>query len=273
MIDSHHHFWKLSRNDYGWLTEQLNGIYRDFQPADMADILKRFNITKTVLVQAAPTFDETLYLIDLAASHSFITGVVGWVDMETPAGLTQLSELAKHPVVKSIRPMVQDIPDDKWLLSDAIEPAVQEIIRQQLCFDALVLPKHLTCLNEFLTRYPELKVVVDHCAKPNIADKEFEPWASQIAEIASHPQVCCKLSGLVTETGPQWKMSDLKPYVDHVMEVFGPSRVMWGSDWPVVNLAGDYDAWVDVTRLLLRDLTEPELKQVMGLTAERFYQL
>lgn len=273
MIDSHQHFWKLSRDDYGWLTDDLQPIYRDYEPHDLKDTLKQFNIEKTVLVQAAATFEETLYMINLAEQHAFIAGIVGWVEMDSPAGLVQLDRLSQHPVVKSIRPMIQDIADDQWMLSDALRPSIDKLMEMGLCFDALVLPNHLPVLKTFVNRYPDLKVVIDHCAKPNIADSEFQLWADRIAEFSGLENVYCKLSGLVTEASESWKAEDLEPYVNHILNVFGPSRVMWGSDWPVVNLAASYQQWINTSDVLLSSLSIDEKEQIMGKTAASFYHL
>lgn len=252
-LDAHQHFWSLARGDYEWLTPDLAPIYRDFLPADLAPILQRHDIAGTVLVQAAPTAAETDYLLQLADTHDFIKGVVGWVDFTSPQAVSRLHSLAGHPRFKGVRPMVQDIPDPLWLLQPSLRPTFEALIQLDLTFDALVLCQHLQPLEQVLQRFPELRVVIDHCAKPNIAGDDYQTWAKAIKPLAQFPNTFCKISGLVTEAGPDWSVPALSPYVAHVLDLFGPQRVLWGSDWPVCTLAASYDAWLEASETLLAD--------------------
>lgn len=276
-VDAHQHFWTLARPDYGWLTPALGPIYRDFQPADLQPLLARQQVSRTVLVQAAPTVAETDYMLGLAAQHSFVQGVVGWVDMAGASASADLQRLAANPVFKGVRPMLQDLPDADWIATAPIDTAVQTMLRLGLTLDALVKTAHLPHLLRFAQRYPALPIVIDHCAKPVVArgpgHMEFAQWRDGMAALAQLPQVCCKLSGLVTEVGAGWQPDMLNPYVDTVLELFGPQRLMWGSDWPVLNLAADYPAWVACSEQLLRRLDAASAQAVWAGTAERFYRL
>lgn len=273
-IDGHQHFWSLARGDYGWLTPALTPLYRDFLPADLAPLLADTGIDCTVLVQAAPTTAETRYLLDLAGSTEFVTGVVGWVDMEGgEKTVSLLAELADDPKLVGIRPMIQDISDPAWITRPALAPVTAALIELGLCFDALVTPVHLPFLLELLDRYPDLNAVVDHGAKPDIANNGWQPWADGVAAIAKRTGACCKVSGLITEAAPPQAYDDLVPYLNYLLEVFGPERLIWGSDWPVINLAGDYAGWHDAAGAWLSKLSHNERAGIEGLNAARFYGL
>ncbi|PSL20158.1 amidohydrolase family protein [Shimia abyssi] len=252
-IDTHQHFWKLDRGDYGWLTPDLAPLYRDFLPSDLKPLLDSAGIEGCIAVQAADTEAETEFLLSLADTHDWIVGVVGWVDLEKETAPESIARLTEHPKLVGLRPMIQDIPDDRWMLLDELRPAIEAMRAHNLTFDALVMPRHLPHLLTFLEKYDGLRVVVDHCAKPEIRDNGFEPWASLMAQVAQSASVFCKLSGLVTEAGANWTTPDLQPYVSHVYEIFGSDRVMFGSDWPVINLASDYPQWREVFSSLVQD--------------------
>lgn len=273
-VDSHQHFWNLHRGDYGWLTPDLKDLYRDFVPADLAPLLAGAGIKKTVLVQAAPTSAETQHLLELAHQYEFIAGVVGWVDMDLGHDVVaDLIRLAEDDKFLGIRPMIQDIDDPKWMLNATLEPVFRTLIDLNLRFDALVKPEHLPYLSTLLARYPELKTVIDHGAKPNIGTNEWEPWASQIAAIAKDTGAFCKLSGLVTEADPQQTHDVLWPYCQHLLDQFGAKRLMWGSDWPVVNLKCAYATWHEAFSVWLAPLNDEEKEAILGHTAIEFYRL
>ena len=272
-IDSHQHFWQLQRGDYNWLSAELGVLYRDYQPQELAEYLRDAGIDKTVLVQAAATVAESDYLLSLADQYAFIAGVVGWIDMAAPDALAQLAHLAEHPRLLGIRPMIQDIADPQWMLRNQLAPVYRELITRGLRFDALVKPPHLDALLTLLQCYPELPVVIDHGGKPDIAQGAFAPWASRMQTLAQETHAYCKLSGLLTEAGPDTGAEQLRPYVEHLLECFGPQRLMWGSDWPVLNLAADYPQWLTLTNSLLADLKDADRDSIMGGTAARFYGL
>lgn len=272
-IDAHQHFWALARGDYGWLTPELSGIYRDFAPKDLKPFLTAAEIGGTVLVQAAPTLAETEYMLSLAEQTPFIKGVVGWVDFEAPDAPAVIADLAARRALVGLRPMIQDIADPFWMLDDTLTPAFVALQRHDLTFDALTLPHHLAPLRTLLMRHPDMRVVIDHGSKPLIQDRKIQQWADDMALLATETTVWCKLSGLITEAAPDWTTDDLRPYVDHLLNTFGPSRLIWGSDWPVCTLAGSYERWLETTDDLLSQLSSTERQAIMGGNAARAYNL
>ena len=272
-IDAHHHFWRLDRKDYGWLTkEAYPKLYRDFLPKDLEPHLRACGIDRTVLVQGAETVAETEFLLDIAHKTPFVGGVVGWVDFAAKDAPDVIARLAKDKALKSLRPMLQGLPEDDWILRPELAPALNSLKPNGLKFDVLIFPRHLPHIAKFFARHAELPMVIDHGAKPYIAKAEIEPWRSEMQAIArDFPLVCCKLSGLATEAAPDWKAQDLKPYVEALLEIFGPKRLMWGSDWPVLNLAGDYRSWFEIAQNLTRHLSSADRDDIFGGTAARFY--
>jgi L-fuconolactonase len=270
-IDAHQHFWSLDRGDYHWLTLDMALLYRDFGPAELAPFLQRHGIGGTVLVQAAATVAETEYMLAIAAATDFVKGVVGWIDFESTTGPAEINRLAEHPKLKGFRPMIQDIPDPEWMLRAAVGPAMAHLQHLGLSFDALVKPRHLEPLRRFLPLYPELGVVIDHGAKPDIAGGQFDDWARELRKIARNDHVYCKISGLVTEAGPDWQPGDLTRYLDLLLEAFGPARLMWGSDWPVVNEAGGYAAWHSAAVALTEGCSQDDRDLIFGGAAQAFY--
>lgn len=272
-IDAHQHFWDPARGDYGWLTSDLAVLYRSFEPDDLAPLLRAQDIDGTVLVQAAATVAETDYLLGIADTNAFILGVVGWVDLEAPNAAKQIADRARHSKLVGLRPMIQNILDTDWMLRDSLAPAFEAMIEHGMAFDALTLPKHLLNLVELCSRYPDLRVVTDHVSKPDIARGAFAPWAADMTRLANETGACVKLSGLVTEAGPHWKIAGLARYVDHLLAQFGPDRMIWGSDWPVCTLACSYARWAEATEALLAGLTAMERAAIMGGNAAKFYRL
>jgi L-fuconolactonase len=273
-VDAHHHVWQLARGDYGWLTPDLAAIHRDFTLDDLAQVSARAGVASTVLVQAAPTVAETEFLLATAArSNGLVRGVVGWVDLAAQDAAATMSRLAQDPLLKSIRPMLQDIPDPEWILRTEVDTALAAVQALGLRFDALVKVAQLPAVLRMLERHPDLAVVIDHGAKPAIAAGAWHPWAGLIDAVARHPRVHCKISGLATEAGPDWTADALRPWVEHLLQCFGPGRLMWGSDWPVVNLAGGYARWLAATDALLRPLDVIDRSAILGGNAARFYGL
>lgn len=271
-IDAHQHFWRVERNDYGWLTPELTTLYQDFEPDDLTPLLSQHNIDGTVLVQAAPTIEETLFLLQLSDQYECIKGVVGWVNFDDEDAPQHIAELAKHPKLVGIRPMIQDIEDTDWMLSPAVFKTLQSLSQHQLVFDALVKPKHLQNLKHLIDQHPNLNVVINHGAKPNIKDNELDTWRNDLSVFRDYSKVSCKLSGLVTEADSDWKVEDLSPYIDTLFDTFGENRILWGSDWPVSLLASSYTKWFDTVD---RYLTQNDLSKakVFGGNAVRVYNL
>jgi L-fuconolactonase len=277
-IDAHQHFWTLARGDYGWLTPALAPLYRDFGPADLRPLLAEAGIARTILVQAAPTIAETRFMLDIARDNDFVAGVVGWVDMEANDAPAQIAALQKSGPLCGIRPMIHDIADPQWMLRRSLERAFRAIIDADLTFDALVRPVHLPYLIRLRECYPTLRMVVDHGAKPDIArwtpgDAAFNAWHHDMATLGQHNNTFCKMSGLVTEARPDWEAPFLFRYFDALSDAFTPHRLLWGSDWPVVNLAGGYRAWRDASMSWLILLRRSERIAILGGTAARAYRL
>jgi L-fuconolactonase len=268
-VDAHHHIWTVARGDYGWLRPD-SPICRDHGLADLRLLLGE--ISATVLVQAAPTEAETRFMLDAArGSGGLVRGVVGWAPLDQPGRVAAMA--AEGVLLKGLRPMLHDLPDPDWILRDTVQPALEEMAARGLVLDALVRPPHLPAIREVARRHKRLRIVLDHGGKPEIAARRMEPWAADVAALARHGNVACKLSGLVTEAGPGWSAEDLRPYADHLVRVFGAERLMWGSDWPVVDLAGGYAGWRAATRALLDGLAGSALDRVLGGTAVEAYGL
>lgn len=274
-IDAHQHFWKISRGDYTWMSDAVADIRHDILPPDIKPLLERHNISGTIVVQAAATVAETEFLIGLAAQNSFIKGVVGWVDLESENAPETLKRLSMTQVFKGVRPMLQDIDDTNWIEQPQVIKNLNALAEQGLRMDALVVPRHLDVLTRVAKQLPNLPIVIDHCAKPLIANgaDAGNAWRDGMANLAELPNVYCKISGLANESGPGWNAQHLQPVIDHVLEYFGPARVMWGSDWPVLNLAGDYERWRSASDKLLTKLNQVDRDKVYGGTAMRFYGL
>jgi L-fuconolactonase len=277
MIDAHFHCWQLSRADYGWLDPDLNPaltpICRDISVGDWQAQSAAQGVTGGVLVQAAATEAETWFLLAQAEAHAAVLGVVGWLDLLAPDAPARMAKLARHPKLKGLRPMLQDLPDPAWILKPDLAPALQAMSDTGLVFDALVKPVHLPHVLTLAGCYPNLTIVIDHAAKPNIAAGEWQPWADGMARLATDTQALCKLSGLMTEAGSVPQPGALRPYAAHVLRCFGPLRVLWGSDWPVLALAGSYQQWWCETQQLLSGLDAPSQAAVMGENARRCYRL
>ena len=275
-IDAHQHYWNPARGDYGWMPKDDPVLDRPYAPADLAPALARRGVARTVLVQAAPTVAETEYLLGLADATDTVAGVVGWVDFERAEDRATLARLARHPRFLGVRPMIQDIADDGWMHRDAVQWAYGALCDLDLTFDALGFPRHLDPFLRLFRRYPALRVVIDHGMKPAIRDHDaaaFAAWAEGMARLAGETAAVCKLSGLVTEAGPGWTVETLRPYVEHLLACFGPSRLMWGSDWPVCRLRAEYGDWFDAAQALTAGLPPEDRAAVFGRTAAAFYRL
>lgn len=274
-IDSHQHFWKASRGDYHWMGPAVPVLCRDYLPEDLRPILAKNGIDKTILVQAAQTKAETDFLLELAAKHDFIAGVIGWLDMESPNFPNELELYSKKPKFLGIRPMLQDLADDDWIVRPKVVDAFKAIAERNVPFEFLTFTRHLPHVVKVLEMVPRLHAVVDHVSKPEIKNRKLDPWRSLMADVAKHKNVYCKISGMITEADHKnWTADDLRPYVEHVLGCFGADRVMYGSDWPVCLLAGTYDQVINAFQIILK----PHLKgqqeaAVFGGNAARFYKL
>jgi L-fuconolactonase len=273
-IDAHQHFWDIQRFQYPWMPAGESPLRRSFLPHQLAPILERNNFQGSIVVQANTIIEETHWLLELAAQHEFIRGIVGWVDLTDAHVGATLDELQRHAKFKGARHLVHDEPDVNWLLRADVLRGLSELGRRDLPYDLLLRPQHLKLVARIAERVPKLRMVIDHIAKPPIAAQRLDRWAEDIADAAQVPQVYCKLSGMITEADPRgWKAEHLRPYVAHVLEHFGPDRLMFGSDWPVCTLAGTWKEVLAAFTQAAGPQTIEARDRLLGATAARFYRL
>lgn len=274
-IDAHQHYWKIDRGDYGWIAPELPVLYRDFLPADMAPLLHAHRMDGSIAVQAAPTLEETDYLLSLADQSDSILGVVGWLDLFDPGHRSHYDRFRRHPKFVGFRIMIQEMTDVSRILEPAFVEALRGYAREDVPVDLLLRSDQLEPTVRLLKSVPGLRAVIDHIAKPRIKDGELEPWLSFMKEIAKLPNIRCKLSGMVTEADPRhWRPEHFTAYIRHALSLFGPDRVMFGSDWPVCLLAAEYDQVMDVLLHALPDGMGPEDQaKLFGGNAKAFYKL
>jgi L-fuconolactonase len=273
-IDAHHHFWKYDRAEYGWISDSMGEIRRDFLPADLQQEIRKVRIDGVVSVQARQKLEETRWLLHLAEQYDFIKGVVGWVPLAAPDVRTNLSEFADQPKLKAVRHVVQDEPDDEFILRREFNAGIHALADYGLAYDILIFERHLSHAIEFVDRHPNQVFVLDHLAKPRVKEQVVEPWRTNIRRIAERENVYCKLSGLATEADwREWTELQLADYLAIVMEAFGPSRVMFGTDWPVCLLATSYVKWYEVVARFCAKLSADEQDRIFGGTAIEAYGL
>jgi len=276
-IDAHHHVWELDVRDQPWITgAAMAPIRRDFTIDDLAPALAGCGIDATVVVQTVASVDETIELLQLAAGNDLVAGVVGYVDLESGQVGDQLDSLLDSPNghwLAGIRHVVEAEPDPDWLLRPQVLAGLREVAARNLTYDLLIGPHQFEAARRAVASLPDGRFVLDHLAKPKIAARAFEPWATQIATLAALPNVYVKVSGLTTEAGPTWTAADLQPYVDHVLASFGVGRLMFGTDWPVCLLAGSYAQVCEAAETCLSALSADELAAVFGTNATRAYAL
>lgn len=272
VIDAHQHFWSLATPGHEWPTPAEAAIHRDFGPSDLrAAAAERVPLASSVLVQSQPTDTDTDWMLALAAATPDIAAVVGWVDLASPDAPARIARLGAAPKLRSLRPMLQSIKDTDWLLRGELTPAIQAMVDHRLRLDALIQPRHLPMLARFAERWPALPIVIDHAAKPYAAQRELDPWRTDIAALADMG-LWCKLSGLRTEQAAGQPAEALRPYVDHLLACFG-DRLMWGSDWPVLCLSGDsYCDWYE-DALRLTGLSGERQARLFAGAATQFYAL
>lgn len=273
VIDSHVHFWRIGHNGQAWPGADLPKIHRDFLEADFVEIADGLGVAGMVLVQSQPNDEDTDWLLDLAESSPLVLGVVGWADLAAADGARRVEALARRAKLKGLRPMLQAIAEEGWINREEVAPAVRAMEANGLVFDALIEPRHLPHLRRFADTHPELKVVIDHGAKPRIASRELEPWRTEMATISKRPNVFCKLSGLSSECGPSQPASAVAPYLQEIILTFPPERLLWGSDWPVVNTKSDYREWRAVCLKETAGLPEDDRARIFGRTAIAVYGL
>ena len=274
IIDSHQHFWQVGRFDYPWMTPEVEVLYQDYLPPALEPILKRCGLEKTVLVQASNSLEETRWLLSLADQYPFIAGVVGWVDLTGKDVGRHLDEFVMHAKFKGVRHLVESEPADDWLIQPSVLEGMRTLAAYGVSYDLLVHTRHLKHAKILAVSCPELRLVIDHMAKPPIAHKQLAEWGREIKELAAYSNVWCKLSGLVTEANwADWSAEDLKPFVNTALEYFGPQRMMFGSDWPVCLLAASYDRVLEAFQSLLAELSDEDRHCIFGKNATAFYRL
>jgi len=274
-IDGHQHFWRVQRGDYHWMDASVPVLCRDYLPDDLRPLLAKHAIDRTILVQAAQTVAETDFLLELAAENDFIAGVVGWLDMDNESFPSEFARYRKNPKFIGLRPMLQDLEDDGWILRPKVLESLRLVVEADFPFDFLTHTRHLPYVRKVLEQVGPIRAVIDHISKPEIHSQKLEPWKTYIAQLAQYPNLHCKLSGMITEADHQnWSTEMLRPYIDHVIDCFGWDRVIFGSDWPVCLLAGSYDQVVQVlTDALGSSMGETEERKFFGENAARFYKL
>jgi L-fuconolactonase len=272
IVDAHQHFWDPARGDYGWLKPD-NPIHRVFSPADLRPLMTQAGVDATLLVQAAPTLEETDYMLGIARDTPWVLGVVGWIDLLAPDAADQVRRRAGDPLFLGVRPMLQDLPDPNWILQSALAPALEAIATEELVFDALILSHQIAAITELARRHPRLAIMLDHGAKPRLGDADaMLGWARDMEKLAARPNVACKVSGLLTELTPAGTRDDVARAIGVLFDLFGADRLVWGSDWPVLTLAGTYRDWFALAREAIAAKQEGAVSAVMGGNALRFYR-
>ena len=271
-IDTHQHFWRYNAREYDWMDPGKEMLRKDHLPEDLAPLLKAPGIDGTVAVQARQSVEESYWLLELADRNPIIFGVVGWVDLRSPRVDEDLAILARHPKFCGVRHVVQDEPDDQFLLGDDFMRGIGRIARHGLKYDLLLYPRQLPAAVRLVERFHDQPFILDHISKPFIKDHKMEPWAADIRRLAAMPNVACKISGMVTEADwKNWKPADFAPYLDIVLESFGTKRLMVGSDWPVCTLAGDYASVMKLAGDYISKLSRDEQEAVWSGNARRWY--
>ncbi len=275
MIDAHHHLWKYSAAEYGWISPQMPALHKDFLPEDMEKVMHHFGIDGTVAVQARQSIQETEWLLELAGRHEIIRGVVGWVPLTEGANVRRrLERYAGNHKLRGVRHVIQDEADPRYILRDDFNAGVAVLPEFGLRYDILIFERHLPAAIQFVDRHPKQTFILDHVAKPRIRERVLSPWDRNMRELAKRPNVYCKLSGMVTEADhKRWKPADLTPYIDVTLAAFGPKRLMYGSDWPVVLLAAEYVQWHDIVKRAIEKLSAGEQERILRGTAIEAYGL
>jgi L-fuconolactonase len=273
-IDSHQHFWSYDPALHSWMTDDMTVLQRDYGPAELLRLLQQSGLDGSVAVQASQTEAENDFLLSLAADHPFIAGIVGWVDLQSPAVGERLAYYKQFSAIKGFRHVIHDEPDIDFMLRPAFLNGIRTLADFGYTYDILIFDIHLPNTLLFVQQFPDQPFVVDHIAKPKIRNGEIDNWRASLAAVASFPNVCCKISGMVTEAvWKKWKQQDLIPYLDAVVELFGTKRIMYGSDWPVCTLSGSYAETYGIVQAYFSRFSADEQRDFFGQNAKRFYGL
>ncbi|MEI7908052.1 MAG: amidohydrolase family protein [Verrucomicrobiota bacterium] len=273
-IDAHQHFWQYHPAHQAWMTESMAALRRDYLPDELAPLLGASGFDGSIAVQARQMLEETAWLLQLADAHDLIKGVVGWLDLRSPALDEQLALYAPHPKLVGVRHVVHDEADDGFMLRPDFRRGIAQLAAFDLSYDLLLFPKHLPVALQLVEEFPDQRFVLDHLAKPAIAAGTLSPWQHDLQRLAAMPNVFCKLSGMVTEAKwQQWRADDFRRYLDIVLDAFGTQRVMIGSDWPVCTLSGDYASTMDIVINYVEPFTPGQREAILGGNCARFYQI
>jgi len=274
IIDTHHHFWNYTAKEYDWINDDMKAIRKDFLPADLLKEIKAAGVDGAVSVQARQTVAESDWLLGMAEKNDFLKGVVGWVDLRNKGVEKDLERLAKHKKFKGVRHVVQGEPDDNFILGAAFNEGIKKLLKYDLRYDILILEKHLKPSIAFVDKHPKQVFILDHIAKPRIKERILSPWRENMLELAKRPNVYCKISGMLTEADwKKWSAADLAPYFDTTLQAFGPKRLMLGSDWPVMLVAGKYKQWVDMVKQVVSRYSAAEQERILYKNAVEAYKL
>jgi L-fuconolactonase len=274
-IDAHHHLWRYSKQEYAWIEGKMTAaLARDFLPPDLEKETAACGIQGTIAVQARQSLEETKWILDLSGESNLIRGVVGWAPIASPEFPSILERLQPFDKLKGLRHVIQDEPDEEFILGADFNDGIARLQNYSLVYDILIFERHLPAAIRFVDRHPHQIFVLDHIAKPRIRDRKLEPWSANIRELARRENVYCKVSGMITEADwANWSENDLRPYFDTVLEAFGANRLMAGSDWPVCTLAGSYHRWNSALREMLRPLSSDDQEMILGDVASSVYGL
>lgn len=273
-IDAHQHFWQYDPVEYGWINDAMASLRRDFLPSDLKPLLDEWGFGGCVAVQARQTLDETRWLLDLASQNAFIRGVVGWVDLRSAQLGEQLREFTLNPKLVGVRHVVQDEPDDAFMLRADFRGGIAQLADFNLAYDILIYPRQLKAALKLAAEFPQQRFVLDHIAKPLIAQGALEPWNTEIRALGQLSNVWCKVSGMVTEARwKEWRPLDFHPYLDVVFEAFGPGRIMIGSDWPVCTVAAGYGSTMRIVTDYIAQFSREQQDAVLGENCAEFYRL
>ncbi|MCM8536121.1 MAG: amidohydrolase family protein [Lentisphaeraceae bacterium] len=271
-IDSHQHFWQYNESEYGWIPNDV--IRKDFLPKDLAPILKENDFDGCIAVQARQSEKETKWLLELAKESNIVKGVVGWIDLQADNLSERLDHFSQEKLIKGYRHVVQAEADDRFIVKPEFTRGIEQLVSRNIPYDILIYAKHLGVTLEFVKEFPVHDFVIDHIAKPDMKNKKFAEWLVGIKPFKKFHHVRCKLSGMITETHfHKWTEKDFHPYLESCLEIFGPKRLMIGSDWPVCLLSGEYKPMMQIVKNYISTLSTDEQDQILGKTAEDFYRL
>ena len=271
-VDAHQHFWKYSPSEYTWINDQMVVLKRDYLPQELKPLLAAERFDGSIAVQARQDVEETRWLLELAEQNEMVKGVVGWVDLCSPELASQLEQLASHPKLVGVRHILQDEPDDEFMLRAEFRRGIAQLREFGLTYDLLLHPRHLPVAVKLVSEFPEQRFVLDHIAKPFIRDRGIEPWDRDVQGLANFKNVWCKVSGMVTEARwKDWRAEDFKPYLDIVFGAFGPERIMIGSDWPVCTLSATYAETMKIVLDYVGRMGPEKEDEILGHNCLRFY--